>query len=176
VVKSRLGLAAASSGYLPRLDLQAKYYHDDPDFLDYDLDRKNWTVGLMLNWQIFSGFLTPAKIDQSRAMLREMLAADRQTVQTIQLDLKSALLEREQARARVEVTSKSVGQAEESLRLVQIEYEGGSATITRYLNAQLARDRARVNAVTAVYDLKKAQANLGRALGHWSNLPSSIPE
>ena len=57
------------------------------------------------------------------------------------------------------------GVAEEALRLVKKEYEGGSAAIVRYLDAQLAENAAQVAKTSAYYDLKKAEADLCRALG-----------
>jgi outer membrane protein TolC len=66
------------------------------------------------------------------------------------------------------VTRASVAQAEESLRLVKKQYEGGSATVTRYLDAELDRSRTEIRAITARYDREKARADVGRALGLWA--------
>jgi len=65
------------------------------------------------------------------------------------------------------VTEASVAQAEESLSLVRKEYEGGSATITRYLEAELALNRARILAKAACYDKQRAVASVGRGIGYW---------
>ena len=72
------------------------------------------------------------------------------------------------SREKLAVSKASVEQAEESLSLVKKQYEGGSATITRYLDAELARNRARIRATVAFYDREKARAAVGRALGYWS--------
>ena len=167
LIKTRLQLDMVRSEYLPRLDLQGKYYHDDPD-LDYSSSRENWTLGLMLNWEFFSGLSTQAKEEQAQASIQEMLAADRKTVQAIQLDVKTSSLRLEEARARRRVTQASVRQAEESLKLVRLQYKGGSSTITRYLNAELALTQARMAASRAYYDQRKARSDLARALGYWS--------
>ena len=52
-----------------------------------------------------------------------------------------------------------------SLELVKIQYEGGSATITRYLEAELARNTARIRVTRAFYDRQQAVAEIGRAVG-----------
>jgi len=66
------------------------------------------------------------------------------------------------------VSRASVAASEESLRLVEKQYAGGSATITRDLEAELARNRARLRAATAFYDREKTAAAIGRAMGFWA--------
>lgn len=167
VIKRKMALDKAKSYYLPNFNLLGKYYHDDPD-LSYDQDRENWTVGIKLNWNLFSGLSRQAKIRQAEAAIWEMFAQDQKTVQDIQLEVKKALLRFEEIKARQEVTKKSVQQAEESLRLVRKQFQGGSSTITRYLNAELDLKRAKYHSSLAFYARQKALANLARALGYWA--------
>jgi outer membrane protein TolC len=54
------------------------------------------------------------------------------------------------------------------LRLVKKQYDGGSVTITRYLEAELSRNRSQTRATAAHNDRKKALAAVGRALGYWA--------
>ncbi|MBN2466560.1 MAG: TolC family protein [Deltaproteobacteria bacterium] len=166
IIESRMSLDMASSEYLPRLDAHYKYYHDDPQ-PHFEGSRKNWTAGIILNWDFFTGFSTQAKVDRAENVLAEMIASDRKTTQSIQLDLKTTYLKLAEAKARLAVAEASVAQATESLRLVKKEYEGGSATIVRYLNAELARNMAQIHVTEAYYDQKKAEAAVGRALGYW---------
>jgi outer membrane protein len=173
VVQRYMALDMARSEYLPRVDAQAKFYMDDPD-ARFETSRDNWIAGIILNWDVFTGFSTRAKVDQARSALEEMLAYDRKTTQTIQLDLKSAYLGLAEAEARIEVTRASVAQAEESLSLVKREYEGGSATVTRYLEAELALNRARILARTAHYDKEKSLASVGRGIGYWASYAEGV--
>lgn len=165
LIQSKISLDMEKSRYMPRLDAHGKYYSDDSG-LSYYSDRANWATGVILNWDIFTGFSTTAKVEKARAVLNQMLTADRKATQSIQLDVKTSYLRLSEAKARVAVALASVAQAEESLNLVRKQYEGGSATITRYLNAELARNTARVRERSAFYDCKKAQADIGRALGY----------
>ena len=168
VVRSRMDLDVARSEYLPRLDAQMRTYFDDPSF-DFDWDRKNWTAGVILNWDLFTGFSRQSHVDRARAVLKEMLAGDRKAALAVQLQLKGAYLKYAEAKARWDVSRASVAHSEESLRLVQKQYEGGSATITRYLEAELARNRSRLRAATAFYDREKSAAAIGRAMGFWGD-------
>ena len=162
-----MGLDSATSDYLPTLEVHGKYYHDDPN-MSYDMDRQNWTIGALLNWYFFTGLSTRSGQHIASARIKEMLAADRKTALNIRLDVKTAYLKMQEASARLEVTEKSVDSAEESLALVKKQYEGGSATITRYLEAELARNSAKINSASAYYDKEKAIADAGRAIGLWA--------
>jgi outer membrane protein TolC len=48
---------------------------------------------------------------------------------------------------------------------VKKQYEGGSATITRYLESELDRNTAKIRATSAFYDHEKAVADIARAIG-----------
>lgn len=174
VIRSRLDLARARAGRLPRVDVQGKYYLDD-ESMAYDFDRDNWTVGMVLNWDIFTGFSTRAEAREAEAALEEMLSADRRTSLSVKTEVKNAYLDLEAATARLRVAEASVANAEESLDLVKKQYEGGSASITRYLNAELDRNRARTRAAAAFYDREKARAEVARAVGYWAKVPSRQP-
>jgi outer membrane protein len=167
LINARLALDSAKRSYLPRLDLTATYYLDDSG-LDYDTERDNWTAALLLNWDLFKGFSRPAEIRRSEAVVEQMLAADKQTVLAVKLDVKRAYFNLEEARSRYQVAQSSVDGAEESFRLVREHYQGGAVTITRYLNAELDRNRARIRATAAHYDTITAHAEVARALGQWA--------
>lgn len=172
VRQSRMALDVARSGYLPSLDLMTKFYIDG-DSPAYEMDNLNWTVALMLNWNIFTGFSVEAEEQKALASLEQILAADRQTSLLIKTDVKNAYFKLDEANARLQVAQKSVDMAEESLALVKNQYEGGSANITRYLEAELDRNRARLRATAAFYDKEKAIADIARSIGYWSTYKPS---
>lgn len=167
VVSARLALEAARAEHLPRLDAQATYYWDDPQ-AQYAGARTNYTYGLLLNWDLFTGLSTVKEGEKAKAALLEMLAADRKATQNIQLDVKAAYLGLAESLARLGVSQAAVEQAEEALKLVGRQYEGGAADVTRYLDAELNRNAARVRAAAASYDALKSRADVARALGQWS--------
>jgi outer membrane protein TolC len=167
VRQSRMAIDRARAGYLPSVDIQTRYYFADPN-MNYDLDRDNWTAGVMVNWDLFTGFSTAADQSKASATLAETMAADRKTLLAIKFDVKRAYLNLFEAEERLKVAQSSVAKAEESLNLVKQQYEGGSADITRYLEAQLSESQARISAVAAFYDRQKAMAEIGRAIGYWS--------
>jgi outer membrane protein TolC len=167
VVLSRIALDQARAGYLPRVDLRTRYWVDD-EGMDYSRDRDNWTAAVELKWDLFTGLSTYAEAQKAQAIVEEMLAMDDKAVLGAKLEVKKAYLNLAEADARMEVAQKSVAKAEESLALVKKQYEGGSATITRYLEAELDTNRARSSAIAAFYDRQMALTAIGSAIGYWS--------
>ncbi len=167
LVKSRMGVDAARAAYLPRVDFMGRWYLDDDD-MRYNGNRDNWTAGFTLSWDLFSGFSRQARINKAETSLQELLEADRRATLNVQLDVKTAYLNKEAAEARNTVASKSVESAEETYRLVEQHYKGGAVSITRYLQAELERDRARIRSAAALYEKHKARADVARAIGTWA--------
>ncbi|MBF0451640.1 MAG: TolC family protein [Candidatus Magnetomorum sp.] len=167
ISQSRLGVDAAMTGYLPQVNLFTRHYYDAWD-MGYHSKRRNWSAGAMLNWNLFNGMQTQAQVDKASARLQELTEAYRKIIMDIRLDVKNAYLNLDAANARLIVAKSSVESAQESFQQVKKQYEGGSANITRYLEAELDRNRARISATAAYYDREKGYSNIARAIGLWS--------
>ena len=165
--QSKMAVDAARAGYLPQVDFMSRYYADDPE-MKYSSARDNWTAGLYLNWSIFDGFATRSDRAEALSRLQETMAADRKTLLAVKFDVKKAYLNLDEARQRLKVATSNVETARETYGLVKRQYEGGSANITRYLEAELAFNRARMRETTAFFDREKARAQIARAIGHWT--------
>jgi outer membrane protein len=167
VRQSRMAVDKARAGYIPSIDAFGKFYYDDEN-MDYNRDDDNWTAGLLFNWEIFSGFGTRAQENEAQAVFEAMLQQDRKTTLAVELEVKTAYLALEEARARLAVTRSRVANADETLVLVRRQYDSGAATVTRYLEAELARTQAHMSHAAALYDHEKALADIARAIGHLS--------
>ena len=66
------------------------------------------------------------------------------------------------------MATSTVETAGETFGLVKQQYEGGSADITRYLEAELAYNRARMHETTAYFDREIARAHIARSIGSWT--------
>jgi len=168
IKQSEIGLKISQSGYLPNVDLMASRFYDAEDMGFYE-DRNNWGISLNLNWNLFEGGKTKAEIARAMKARDEIIASYKHLFLQIKLDVKNAYLYIEDANARLKVTESSVISAEESYKLVKSQYEGGSVTISRYLEAELDRNHAKTRAIIAFYDKAKGQAEIARALGLWGN-------
>ena len=173
--QSKMAMDAARSGYLPQLDFMTRYYVDDPE-MRYSSDRENWTAGLYLNWNIFDGFATQSDRAEALSRLQEAMAADRKTMLAVKFDVKKSYLKLEETRQRLNVATSNVETARETYELVKRQYEGGSADITRYLEAELAYSRARMRETTAYFDREKTRAQIARAIGQWTGNRETAPK
>jgi outer membrane protein TolC len=167
VRQSRMAVDKARTGYIPSIDAFGKFYYDDEN-MDYNWDDDNWTAGLLFNWEIFSGFSTRAQENEAQAVFEAMLQQDRKTTLAVELEVKTAYLALDEANARLEVARSRVANADETLVLVRRQYDNGAATITRYLEAELARSQAHMSQAAALYDREKAVADIARSIGHLS--------
>jgi outer membrane protein len=165
--RSKMAVDASRAGYLPQVDFMTRYYVDDPE-MKYSTDRDNWTAGLYLNWKIFDGFATRSDRAEALSHLQEIMAADRKTLLAVKFDVKKAYLNLDEAQERLKVATSSVQTARETYQLIKRQYEGGSVGITRYLEAELAFNRARMRETTAYFDREKARAQIARAIGYWT--------
>jgi len=169
--QGQMGIHAAQAGFLPQVDLFTHHYYDAWN-MGYHAKRRNWTAGAMLNWNIFDGMYTQSQVKKATALHAELLESYRKTILNIRLDVKNAYLNLDAANARLTVARSSVENARESFSLVKKQYEGGSVNITRYLEAELDRNRARIRATAAFFDREKGLANIARATGLWKSILS----
>ena len=163
VLMAEEGVSLQQSGYHPTVSLFGSYDWDtevaDLDFHD------SGTVGLSLDWALFEGGRTNARVAVARSRLEEARERLRKARLAVTSDVSMATLRVEEARKRQEVSKTSIAQAEEALRLIGARYENGAATISEYLDAEVALTGARVRHVSARYDVERATADLRRALG-----------
>ncbi len=170
--QAQLRVSQADASQRPRVDLFGQSWADNPD-MDFQGSEANWTLGFAVSWNLFDGGANQARSAEARAQRLASKAADRKAWLQIQADVEAAYLRLEDAGARLEVANKAVAFAEESLRLVQAQFEGGNATITRFLEAEAMRTQALIRQAQANYALLSASVDLSRAMG---NLGMPTPE
>ncbi|MDY0131563.1 MAG: TolC family protein [Desulforegulaceae bacterium] len=156
-------------GYLPTLDLQADYYHDDPDF-KFSKERQNYRVGVVMGVKLFSGFSTSSKIKKADALMKKALENERKVLLDIKMQARKAWFDFELAKERQKVAKLQKKDAQASFELVKRQYEGGSVSITRYLEAELARNSASTAERKAFYRIKKIEAKLAETGGNLFSL------
>lgn len=167
--QARLSLERAQSGYLPRVDLQARYYLDNEDPA-VDPDNSNYTAAVSMNWPIYTGGALASQCSRAALAVDQALKHKKKMALAVFQDVRRAYLNHQDAMQRYEVAKTSVEMAEESLLLVKKRYGGGSETVTRYLEAELARNQARINRATAFFDEKTALSDMARAMGVLSDI------
>jgi outer membrane protein TolC len=159
-------LSVAQAAYLPRADALVSYGSDSKN-LTYNSNRDNVSVGVMVELDLFTGFATQEKIKKAEHELTAAQELARQTRLRIENQLKSTQLRLREALNRTQVSAVAAQSAEEALRLVNEQRQAGVVTVTRYLEAQVARDRANTRQISSRYDALRSEAELKQAIGFW---------
>jgi len=162
----QLELKIAQGEHLPRVDAYVNYGLNErsPAF---STAHQNVGTGIQLEMDLFSGFGTNARINKAERRLAEAEEQIRKVQLQIRQDVKTAYLELQDALQRAEVAKTAVTAAAEALRLVTLQHRAGTATVSRYIESEVARDQAQAGWLTARYDTFRADAALQRALGAW---------
>lgn len=162
VVAADAQVRGARSAYYPDLNGVGSVSRTSDDYPPQD---DNWSLSVTLTWNLFQGFLTRARLRETRANLE----ATRRNFDTLELqvrlEVEQAWLGMNEAEERIAATAKSVESAEENLRLAQGRYDAGVGTILELTDAQVALTQAQVDQVQALFDHKTARARLDNALG-----------
>jgi outer membrane protein TolC len=159
-------LNAVRGAYLPTADAFVSYGSDSKN-LDFSSNRDNVTAGVMVEMDIFSGFRDSNKVKKSERQLAIAKKVAIQTQLVVENDVKTAHLKLQEALARIKVTSTSVKAADEALRMVTEQRKAGMVTVTRYIEAEVARDKSHARNIAARFDALRAETELSQAVGTW---------
>ena len=159
-------LQSEKGAYLPKVDAFVSYGQDNQN-AGYSFAKDNVTAGVQVEVDVFSGFRTKERVSAAERKLAEAREQERKTRLAVEQELQTAYLKLDEAVARLNVTEAAIASAEEALRLVKVQREAETVTVTRYIEAQSAANQARANTVAAHYDALTAQAALKKALGEW---------
>ncbi len=154
---------AARSGYIPRLSAFGSLDYDRG--LRMDGDGKSYTAGVLLQWDLWDGQLTRAKVREASANLDQAREGQRKLRLGLDLELAQARLNLKDAEARLVVTEQAVAQAAESEQLTRARFEQGLALATQLIDSETALTGARVRRAEAEADQRIAVAAVRKALG-----------
>ncbi|MGR8932584.1 MAG: TolC family protein [Gammaproteobacteria bacterium] len=160
-------LDAAKGAHLPRMDAYVAYGSDSKN-LAFSSNRDNVTAGVQVELDVFSGFATEERIRKAEHELTAARESARKMRLQVENQVKTARLKLLEALNREKVTSVAVESAEEALRLVSAQRNAGVVTVTRYIEAEVARDKAKTRDISARYDALRAETELKLAIGFWN--------
>jgi outer membrane protein TolC len=123
-----------------------------------------WDLGIQLSFNIGG---IPAAVAQTRAaeagVRRAEIEREKQR-SAVTLDVRKTALVLDRARRDLQMVKSLVGRAQESLRIVQQEFDNGAAKHTDVLEAELAVLRVRFSVTNREIDVQIAAADLARAV------------
>jgi len=160
------GLEIARSDYRPSVDLIGSYGKRRSNFSDsFDDGPEGWTVGVVATWDIFDGAARKGRVRQARSQL-EQSRIERDSLRlAIEVEVRQAMSEFQEAEELVNAAAKAVEQAEEALRLADSRYDAGAINQLDVFEARFALTESRTNRLEANYRHIVAVANLKRAMG-----------
>jgi outer membrane protein TolC len=124
-----------------------------------------YSFNLIISVPLFKGFQTPAQVAEAQAAIREIEQTRKGLTDAIKFEVESSLLNLNQARETLLSQEKNIEQAVEGVRVADLNYSEGLATILDVAAAQIALSEARTNRLRAVYDYEIALAMLDKAMG-----------
>ena len=155
-------VTAAKGSYLPRVSAFGS--------LDYDYGWKyengggSYTAGALLQWDVWDGKLTRAKVREANANLESSREERRKLRLALDLEVEQARLELKAANERLSVTDQAVAQATESASLTRARFEQEMALPKDTIDAETALVAARVRRAEAEADRQIATAAVRKAL------------
>jgi outer membrane protein TolC len=163
MTKEMLRMAWAS--YIPNLAIAGDFnWRADRFSFAKGALENYYTVNFVLTLPLFDGFSREAKISQSKAELERIDYILKGVEQGISLDVKNAILSLKEAEESYESQKTNVVQAEETVRVAELNYEEGLATYLDVLSAHMALTEAKMNLAQALYNYNVALAKIERAV------------
>lgn len=159
-------LDAANGAMLPRVNAYASY-GSNSQTLDPGTYQGNASIGLNAEYDLYAGGALSAQISGAERRLVEAQALEQRMRLDVENEVRQAHSTFEQSLERLKVAESSALAAEEALRLVSEQYHGGTATVTRYLEAETDRAAASMRQIVARFETQVAEAQLFEAEGHW---------
>lgn len=162
-------LMVARSGHMPQVAASASQSWSDTNWPGDE--KGNWGVGVNVSMNVFDTGVTLSKIHGAEADLKKAEETYRDTVNAVNLDVRSNYLGLREAEKRISTTKLAVEQADEDYRIAQLRYMSGVGTNTDVLDAQVALTQAKTNYTQALYDYNTSKTALETSIG----VPMSNP-
>ncbi|MDY6863468.1 MAG: TolC family protein [Thermodesulfobacteriota bacterium] len=155
--------------YLPSVKVSAQYDLNDENL--WEDNGESWTVWGIFHFNLFNGLHTTSRIKEAKEKLKQLSYTKEALANKIELEVREAFYNLEEAEERIKVAKKALIYAKESLRIVDDRYQVGLSTIVEVLDNEVAMTRASRNLLRARYDCKIAASRLELACGTIYQLP-----
>lgn len=117
-------------------------------------------AGVNINIPIFNGFLYSAEAKEAKLRAQAAQEQVRELRDTIARDVRTSLLNAQEAYQRIAATQGMLDQANLALDLAQARYKIGLSSIVELTQAQLAQTQAQIEYTTARYGYETALAEI----------------
>jgi outer membrane protein TolC len=150
-------------GWIPRLNAFGGWEWNGAKL--FEQNATNWTVGLQLQWNIFSGLGHFGRSKQAAAEKQIVQVQYRQAKDKANMQVRQARRALEATKKRINVAETAVNQASESLRIVEARFRQGLEKTSDLLDKEVALTNSRLRLLKAKYDHILAAEELKFATG-----------
>lgn len=158
-----INIAAADNK--PRLDLKGGAGWHQLEFSGIRNDGPAWNMGLYLSFPFFDGMRTDGKVAQARSELATREIEKQQLLDSIRLEVRTALNDVREASEIFTALSGTVRQAERLLQMAEKGFELGVKIRLEVDDAQTSLLQAQINRAKAATDYLVARGNLEWTMG-----------
>lgn len=134
------------------------------------LGEDSWSVALGLRWNLFDGGASEGKVEQLKALFRQVEASRDRLRDGVELSVESAYLKLTSALERLQVASKEVDKARLEYDMAVKRYRAQVASNVEVLDSQVALKQAKTNLIEALYDAWSARSELLYSKGYGGDL------
>lgn len=159
------GVRMARADYIPQVGAMAAWEWNTESWSSFG---DNWAVGVQVKIPVLDGGGRSGKLRTAKAREGQAQQGLLDLRQRIRVEVKDAWLRSRAAAERIAVTTSAAAQAKETLRIVDLRYREGLASITDLLDADTALLAAELTRAQAVHDEIVARARLSWAMGEKS--------
>jgi outer membrane protein TolC len=166
---------AALAAELPRLSASGSASYARPNsrvIPPTDEFHGSWEVGVALSWSPTDLLGSDAGRQATLARARQLDAQGDELVDSIALEVKSALSSRSESEVRVKTSERALTASAESHRVRRELFKNGRATSTELSDAETEWSQAQLDVVAARVDRRIAQVKLAHALGEDVEAPA----
>ncbi len=154
--------------YLPQVSATAGYSRQSPTADPFFTDpskQNNFNVGLILNWNVFSGFATDAQVKTARANLSTARIQLEYAQLQLEVDVGKAVAALEVQQKVLAVAQANEETAKQVLDLASQRFNAGAGSTLDVRDAELNLTQAELALLQGRIDLEEARAALERMTG-----------
>ncbi len=160
------GVDGANANLYPRLDGFVSVTHANPNQAFFPPSNEwntSWVVGLNLSWRLDGYLNTKAQVRELKANANVIRAQSSSLNRAIELEVRSAWEEWQRASATTKIAATELAAAEAMHEQRILLFQGGEATSTAVVEAEIQRANATFRKVNASIDKRVALARMHRA-------------
>ncbi len=168
VQAGKANVKVARSMLFPQVSAGGNLYYANPNsryFPVQDAFKATWDASINFSWDLWTWNAAGLQAEQAESNVEQIEELKKQTEDAIALEVTQSYLVQQTSIAQIRVSQLSVTQAQENLRIVNLQYTKGIANTTDVIDAETAVLQADINVATAIAEANIVTAQLQKSIG-----------